>query len=150
MGRIGSSPVAPFDSNGCPSVCDGVEESCKPPNIRTQITAGQRQRRAIGAIPFSSDVGNWDRNLLSGIFIELWSKQSYSTQHWSRCPTADIWGWFADCEAHADAAPRIAKGRSFLTPARSDHFDRISRRARSEIGGKCRYPAMSGHRVPPR
>jgi len=71
MGRMGSSPVVPFDSNGCPSVCDGVEESCKPPNIRTQITAGQRQRRAIGAIPFSSDVGNRDRNLLSGIFIEL-------------------------------------------------------------------------------
>src|SRR5882672_10063603 len=117
MGRIGSSPVVPFDSNVCPSVRDGPEESCKPPNISTQITAGQRQRLAIGVIPFSSEMGNRRKNLLSGIFIELWSKQSYSTQHWPRRPTADIWGWFADCEAHVNAAARIANGRSFPTPS---------------------------------
>jgi hypothetical protein len=34
--------------------------------------------------------------------------------------------------------------------ARSNYFDRILRRARSEIGAECRYHAMSGHRILPR
>jgi hypothetical protein len=33
--------------------------------------------------------------------------------------------------------------------ARSNYFDRILRRARSEIGAECRYHAMSGHRILP-
>ena len=77
----------------------------------------------------------------------FWSNQSGFTQHSPRRPTSAYEVRFADCEAHVDAAHRKGPLPIIPTPVRSNYFDRISRRARSEIGAECLYHATSGHRT---
>jgi len=58
---------------------------------------------AIGAIPFSSDVAPGQKSLERHIHRTLVKAIIFNS---ALVPLsyADIWGWFADCEAHADAA----------------------------------------------
>ena len=78
MGLIGSSAVVLFDSNGCPSGCDGAGEGCRVPKLSTTIIVDQRQRRMF---PCPPKVCDRSKNPLMSIFGELWSKD-FLMQRW--------------------------------------------------------------------
>src|SRR5260370_5801068 len=104
MGVKGSSAVVPHDSNGCRNGCDGAHESCKPPAISRQIAVGPRVRRAIRAIPLSSEVGNWSTpSGISRNFGQINQKLLIIGLP-VQPPACEV--RFTDCEAHVDPAYR--------------------------------------------
>jgi hypothetical protein len=148
MGVKGSSAVVPHDSNGCRNGSDGAHESCKPPAISRQIAVGPAYDERFARFHFHQKlVTGALRAAFQGTLVK--SIRNYSAL---ASPSNLRHVRFVLQIVKLTWMRPIAKGPlpTIPTPVRSNHFDCISRRARSEIGAECLYHVMSGHRILPR